>query len=51
MCLETTISASRAVVRAISKLAFSNAKIAWVEVDFVFRLVLLRCTKILRCTE
>jgi hypothetical protein len=36
---------------AISGLAFSNAKIASVEVAFVVRVVLLRRTRILHYTE
>jgi hypothetical protein len=46
-----TISDSRVVMSVISGLAFSNVKIVWVEVDFVVRLVLLRRTGILHCTE
>lgn len=46
-----TISDSHSVLHAISSLGFSNAKIAWVGLDYDARIVLLSCTKKLRCTE
>jgi hypothetical protein len=46
-----TIWETHSVVHAIPNPAFSNAKIAQAGVDFDVRLVLLRNTNILRCTE
>ena len=45
------ISDSGSVLPAISGLVFLNAKIAWVEVDFVVKIVLLSCTRIFHYTE
>jgi hypothetical protein len=45
-----TMEDNTAVTCAILSLAFSNVKIAWAEVGFAVRPVLLRRTRILRCT-
>jgi hypothetical protein len=46
-----TISDTPSVVHAISSQAFSNAEIVLGGLDYDVRVVLLRGTKILRCTE
>jgi hypothetical protein len=51
MTVSETISESHAVLHAISSLASSNAEIARTEGDFIVRVVLLKCTRLLHCTE